>query len=95
MKKIIVLLSLFGTLLFSLKDNKFENDEAQNFFSASDVNAFFESSSGELLKKIMVDGHEYLMQQDGDLFDEDVATIDDEVFQPNEVDTLLENRNGF
>ena len=80
MKKTVTFLILLGTMLFSLENNKFENDEAQNFFSASDVNAFFESNSGELLKKIMVDGHEYLMQQDGDLFDEDVATIEDEVF---------------
>jgi deoxyribonuclease-1 len=78
MKKLLLLLPLTATLLFS--QNTYENYEPQNFFSSSDMDAFFNSEKGELLKKIMVDGHEYYMQQDGDLLDEDVATVDDEVF---------------
>jgi deoxyribonuclease-1 len=78
MKKILPLLALTTTLLFS--EQTYENYEPQNFFSANDVSSFFKSETGEMLKKILVNGDEYYMQQDGDLFDEDVATIDDEVF---------------
>ena len=78
MKKTILLLTLTATLLLSQEND--ENYEAQKFFSASDVNTFFTSETGELLKKIIVNGDEYFMQQDGDLFDEDVATIDDAIF---------------
>ena len=78
MKKILLILTFATPLLFS--QDTYENYEPQNFFSANDIGAFFNSEKGELLKKILVDGHEYYMEQDGDLLDEDVATIDDEVF---------------
>ena len=78
MKKITLLLTLTFNLL--LAQEYYENYEAQKFFDRSDVDAFFTSQTGELLKKIMVDGHEYYMQQDGDLFEEDVATIEDVLF---------------
>lgn len=78
MEKTILLLMLSLNLLIS--QETFESYEPQKFFSSSDVDAFFMSETGELLKKIMVDGHEYYMQQDGDLFDEDVATIEDILF---------------
>jgi len=78
MKKTLLLLTLTFNLLLS--QESYENYEPQKFFSSSDVDAFFSSETGELLKKIMVDGHEYYMQEDGDLFEEDVATIDDIVF---------------
>ena len=78
MKKTILLLTL--TFAFLLAQESYENYEPQQFFSSSDVDAFFTSETGELLKRIMVDGHEYYMQQDGDLFDEDVATIEDILF---------------
>ncbi len=78
MKPILLLLILISTL--SLSDEDYENYEPQKFFDTNDINAFFKSETGELLKKIMVDGHEYLMQQDGDLYDEDVATIDEPLF---------------
>jgi len=78
MKKTLLLLTLTFNLLLS--QESYENYEPQKFFSSSDVDAFFSSETGELLKKIMVDGHEYYMQEDGDLFEEDVATIDDIIF---------------
>ena len=78
MKKFLLILTVVTPLLFA--QNTYENYEPQNFFSVNDMNAFFSSEQGEILKKIIVDGHEYYMQQDGDLLDEDVATIDDEVF---------------
>ena len=70
------LLILMLSLSSLISEESYENDEAQKFFSASDVDAFFTSETGELLKKIVVDGNAYYMQQDGDLFDEDVATIE-------------------
>ena len=78
MKKLLLILVITTPLLFS--DTTYEDYEPQSFFSAKDVNAFFDSKDGELLKKIFVNGKEYLMEQDGDLFDEDIATLDDEVF---------------
>ena len=78
MKKTLLLLTLTFNLLLS--QESYENYEPQKFFSSSDVDAFFSSETGELLKKIMVDGQEYYMQEDGDLFEEDVATIDDIIF---------------
>ena len=57
-----------------------ENYTAQTFFDRSDIDTFFTQENGELLKKIMVNGHEYYMQQDGDLFNEDIATIEEQVF---------------
>jgi len=78
MKKLLLLLTFVTPLLFA--QDTYEDYEPQNFFSANDMNAFFSSEKGELLKKILVDGHEYYMEQDGDLLDEDTATIDDEVF---------------
>ena len=78
MKKTLLFLTLISNIL--LAEDMHENYEPQKFFDRSDVDAFFTSETGELLKRIMVDGHEYYMQQDGDLFDEDVATIEDELF---------------
>ena len=78
MNKILLILTLATPLLFA--QETYENYEPQNFFSVNDVGAFFNSEKGELLKKILVNGHEYYMEQDGDLLDEDVASIDDEVF---------------
>jgi deoxyribonuclease-1 len=78
MKKIIFTLILLSSLLFS--EEIYDNYAPQQFFSRSDVDAFFKSETGELLKKIMVDGETYYMQQDGDLFEEDVATIEDRIF---------------
>ncbi len=75
MQKIIPLLIL--TFNFLIAQESYENYEPQKFFDRSDGDVFFTSQTGELLKKIMVNGHEYYMQQDGDLFDEDVATIED------------------
>ena len=78
MKSLYLFILLSTFMLFAQED--YENYEPQQFFSANDVDAFFNSEAGELLKKIMVNGKTYYMQQDGDLYDEDVATIDDEVF---------------
>jgi deoxyribonuclease-1 len=78
MKKRILLL-LTVSSLFALES--YENYEPQKFFNTNDVDTFFSSDAGELLKKIIVNGNEYYMQEDGDLFDEDVATIDDNFLQ--------------
>jgi deoxyribonuclease-1 len=78
MKKLILLLITFCVVPAS--DDIYENYEPQKFFSSSDVNTFFKGETGELLKKILVGKEVYYMQEDGDLFDEDVATIDDEIF---------------
>jgi len=78
MKKISILLILLSSLLLS--EESYENYQAQHLFNREDINAFFQSETGELLKKIVVDGNTYYMQQDGDLYDEDVATIDDVIF---------------
>jgi len=77
-KKILGLILLTPTLLFS--EATYENYEVQSFFSANDLDTFMTLETRELLKKIVVDGQEYYMQEDGDLFDEDVATIEDLVF---------------
>ena len=80
--KQILFLPIFISLLFGVENtnDSYENYEVQNFFSATEVHDFITSTSGELLKKIVVDGEEFLMQQDGDLFEEDVATIQEEIF---------------
>ena len=78
MKVLYFFILLSSVTLFAQED--YDNYEAQHFFSANDVDAFFNSDAGELLKKIVVNGQEYYIQQDGDLFNEDVATIDDEIF---------------
>ena len=78
MKKLLLLLTLTSTLLFSEKT--YENYEPQSFFNANDMSSFFKSETGEMLKKILVNGQEYYMKEDGDLFDEDIATVDDEIF---------------
>ena len=78
MKVLYFFILLSSLTLFAQED--YDNYEPQHFFSANDVDAFFNSDAGELLKKIIVNGQEYYMQQDGDLFNEDVATIDDEIF---------------
>ncbi len=78
MKQILALVSLSMILLFAQNSN--ENYEAQTFFSSNELDRFMTLETREFLKKIVVDGHEYYMQEDGDLFEEDVATIEDLVF---------------
>jgi len=78
MKKLTLLLLTISSV-FALES--YENYEPQSFFNTNDVDAFFSSDAGEMLKKIIVNGNEYYMQEDGDLFDEDVATIEENFFQ--------------
>ena len=78
MKTLLFFLILLNTLLFSKET--YENYVPQKFFDRSDIDTFFKNETGELLKKIIVNGKDYYLQQDGDLFDEDVATIDEEIF---------------
>lgn len=78
MKKLLLILILIATPLFT--EDTYDDYKPQKFFSTDDINAFFSSENGEFLKKILVDGKEYLMEEDGDLLNEDRATIDDEVF---------------
>ncbi len=82
MKQILLLL-LLSSMLFSNQES-YEDYEPQMFFDRNDVGAFFANDAGELLKKILVNGHEYYMEQDGDLYDEDVATIDEPIFGARE-----------
>jgi len=76
-KPTLLLLLLSSGLL--LAEETYEDYEPQMFFDRHDVGTFFQSDAGELLKKILVDGQEYYMEQDGDLYDEDVATIDEPI----------------
>ncbi len=77
--KILSVFILLSTLtLFAQED--YEDYKPQSFFNANDVNTFFNSQAGEILKTIIVNNKEYYMEQNGDLFDEDVASIDDEIF---------------
>ena len=78
--KKILFVATFSLTTLLLAQNNYENYEPQKFFSANDLNTFMASDTKELLKRIVVDGTEYYMQQDGDLFEEDVATIDDLIF---------------
>jgi deoxyribonuclease-1 len=83
MKNIILIISTLSTFLLAqefILQPDYENPNPQTFFKRSDSHLFFTQENGELLKKIILNGHEYYMQQDGDLFDEDVATIEEEVF---------------
>jgi deoxyribonuclease-1 len=78
-KKILLMSTVtLSTLLFA--QNTYSEYTPQKFFSSSDLDTFMTMGTRELLKKIVVDGQEYYMQQDGDLFEEDVATIEDLVF---------------
>ena len=78
MKKVLLIIMMLSTAIYS--QESYENYEAQKFFDSKDSNNLFKSKTGELLKKLLVNGKTYYMQQDGDLFNEDVATIDDEIF---------------
>ena len=83
MKKTLLLLTLISTSLMTQEESvqeDYENNTPQKFFDRSDIDAFFTQENGELLKKIIVNGREYYMQQDGDLFNEDVATIEEQIF---------------
>ena len=77
--RIIYIFIVLSTLTLFAQDD-YEDYKPQQFFSTNDVNTFFNSEAGEVLKKIIVNNHEYYMEQDGDLFNEDVASIDDEIF---------------
>jgi len=78
MRRIIALLML--TLAPLVSQDIYQNYQPQSFFSSSDSNTFKNDSQEGFLQKILINNHEYLMQQDGELYDEDVATIDDEIF---------------
>ncbi|MCK5896864.1 MAG: endonuclease [Cocleimonas sp.] len=56
-----------------------ENYKPQNFFNSGDSGVFHDLKSGELLKSIINNNKTYYVEQDGDIFDEDVATIDPEI----------------
>ncbi len=78
MRNLLFLIIMLSTTIYS--QESYENYQAQKFFDSEDIDTFFQSTTGELLKKLIVNGKTYYMQQDGDLFDEDVATIEDEIF---------------
>jgi len=73
---------LLSTLVLAplISQDIYENYQPQSFFSSSDSNTFYSDKKGDLVQEILINNHSYLMQQDGELYDEDVATIDDEIF---------------
>jgi deoxyribonuclease-1 len=81
--RILLALSLLLFVPLFAEEN-YENYTPQTFFDSSDIDSFFQSETGELLKKLIVHGKIYYMQQDGDLYDEDVATIEDPIFSARE-----------
>jgi hypothetical protein len=78
-KKILLITTVSLSTLLSAQ-NTYSEYTPQKFFSSSDLDTFMTLETRELLKKIIVDGKEYYMQQDGDLFEEDVAIIEDVIF---------------
>jgi deoxyribonuclease-1 len=56
-----------------------DNDTPQTFFDNGESGVFHDLKSGELLKSIINNNKTYYLEQDGDLFEEDVATIDTEI----------------
>jgi len=78
MKTTLLLIITLTNILVSQEN--YENYTPQTFFDRSDIDTFFTTETSELLKKIIVNGKEYYLQQDGDLFDEDIATIDELIF---------------
>jgi deoxyribonuclease-1 len=51
----------------------------QKFFSSSDTGVFQDLQSGELLRSIISNNRTYYLEQDGDIFEEDVAIIESEI----------------
>ena len=56
-----------------------EEIKVQKFFDRNDSGVFNDLNSGELLKSILSHNKTYYLEQDGDLFEEDVATIEPEI----------------
>ena len=56
-----------------------EDYKPQTFFSSGDTGVFNDLQSGELLKSIISNNKTYYLEQDGDIFEEDIATIDPEI----------------
>ncbi|HHH19543.1 MAG TPA: hypothetical protein ENK86_03380 [Campylobacterales bacterium] len=69
-------LGLLALCVSALWGNASDEYQPQTFFDRNDLNTFLESETGELLQKIMVGNEVHYLQQDGDLYEEDVATID-------------------
>ncbi len=72
----IILLLYF---LLSAIPSHAEDYKPQTFFSSGDTGVFNDLQSGELLKSIISNNKTYYLEQDGDIFEEDVATIDPEI----------------
>lgn len=56
-----------------------ENYTIQKFFGDDDNGVFHDLHSGELLKPIIDNNRTIYLEQDGDIFEEDVATVEDKV----------------
>ncbi len=56
-----------------------EDSKIQSFFNSGDSDVFNDLTSGELLKSIIDHNKTYYLEQDGDLFEEDIATIEPEI----------------
>jgi len=70
-------LALIITLLFTSNSHAEEYEyPVQSLFSDSESGVFNDLRSGKLLKPIIDNGRTVYMEQDGDIFEEDVATLD-------------------
>lgn len=73
------LLIFFLSLVISLCTSQAWSDEYAplTLFGESESGVFHDLSSGKLLKPVIENNRTVYLEQDGDIFDEDVATLDD------------------
>ena len=70
----------FLVVFFLLTPSSYAEDfKPQNFFGQGDSDVFQDLKSGELLKRITNNNKNYYLEQDGDIFEEDVATIEPKI----------------
>ena len=72
--------TIIPLIFFLLTSSSYaEDNKIQSFFDSGDSGVFNDLKSGELLKSIISNDKTYYLEQDGDIFEEDVATIDPEI----------------
>ena len=72
----IIIISLFLSLTTQADENQYK---PQKFFGNGDTGVFYDLQSGELLKSIIDGNRTVYIEQDGDIFEEDVATLEDNI----------------
>jgi len=75
----IYLKFLFVIFVLLTTSSYAEDFKPQTFFGQGDSGVFQDLKSGELLKRITNQNKNYYLEQDGDIFEEDVATIEPEI----------------